>query len=170
MVKAVVTSAVAAILGGVFIGSAQAQDSDKGTLKVEKPIRIKIGGFFPSEGDSDTLFHAGIAYDIAKTKATNPLVYGAFLDYYGKDGNSLFGLGGTIRGYFTPAVAMTRFYGGVGLGAYFADSDGGGNETNFGGKLFAGVELNQGFFGEVDYVYPGTNRAAGIGASVGYRF
>jgi hypothetical protein len=160
----------AVVVASVGLTSGAHAQSDKSTVRVEKPIRVKLGAYFTMGDNSDTLFSAGASYDFGKTKATNPLVYSAYADYYTKDGSSLWGLGGSVRGYFTPAVSATRVYGGLGLGAYIFDPDGGSTKTNFGGKLFAGVEFNQGFFGEIDYTYPGDSDADGIGASIGFRF
>jgi len=157
------------------------------TQKVVKPFRIKLGAFFPSDGDArdalgDVWFSYGVSYDVFKTKATNPLIVSAYLDGYNKSksGNriNMVSIGPAVRYYFNPVVeAPTRFYGGAGLGAYFLNlkaSDGESeNKTKFGGKIFGGLEFGPGFFGEIDYTFiskiedfnPG-----GFDLQIGYRF
>jgi len=157
------------------------------TAKVMKPFRIKLGAFFPTDGDAkdalgDAFFSYGVSYDIFKTKATNPLIVSAYLDGYNasKSGNriNMISIGPAARYYFNPVVeAPTRFYAGAGLGAYFlnlkADNGDSENKTKFGGKVFGGLEFGPGFFGEVDYTWisevedfnPG-----GFDVQIGYRF
>jgi len=166
--KIVVGTAVFAASAGLA-SSAQAQVPNP-TENVEKPIRIKIGTLIPFDDLGENLFTVGASYDFGKSASATPTVYSAYLDAgFGGSDNRIIGLGGSFRYYFTPVLAVTRFYGGAGLGAYFTDL-GGETDTRFGGKVFLGAEFNQGFFGEVDVTFPGLDKQTGLGLSAGYRF
>jgi hypothetical protein len=157
------------------------------TVKVLKPFRIKVGAFFPTDGDAkdalgSTFISYGVSYDFLKTQAANPLIISAYVDGYNKSksGNRLnsIGVGPELRYYFNPVVATpTRFYAGAGIGAYFlnakADNGDSENKTKFGGKVFGGLEFGPGFFGEVDYTFISKVEdfnPSGIDLQVGYRF
>ncbi|MDX1932800.1 MAG: hypothetical protein SFU56_09365 [Capsulimonadales bacterium] len=185
-------------LGAGMATAANAQaDSSVPTAKPEKPWRVKLGAFFPGDGDvkdeiGSTLFSYGVSYDFLKTNLANPIIVGAYLDgatgSKKRDGVTLrlsyVGLGPTARYYFTPVTSATRVYGGVGLGVYFVNSKastrvGGAtlslsdDETKFGGKLLAGVESGQGLFGELDYTFISEineRNPGGFNVAVGYRF
>jgi opacity protein-like surface antigen len=167
------------------------------TSKVEKPWRIKIGAFFPTDGDvkdaiGSTFLSYGVSYDFFKTNVANPITVGAYIDgatnskknFGVTDRLTYWGIGPVGRYYFTPVTSPVRIYGGAGVGAYFIDlkssvsvdgvtysaSD---NKDRFGGKLLAGVESGQGLFGELDYTFiskiEDTN-PGGWNLGVGYRF
>jgi hypothetical protein len=159
---------------------------DAETFKVLKPFRIKLGAFFPTDGDvrdslGDVFFSYGVSYDFLKTKTANPVIIGAYLDGYNKSKsgariNSI-GIGPSLRYYFNPVVANpTRVYAGAGIGPYFINTKGNGNsenDTKLGGKVYGGVEFGPGFFGEVDYTLIGESHGvnpSGFNLSVGYRF
>jgi len=179
-----IAALVAASVAGFGAQNARAQVSDD-TLKVQKPFTIKLGAFFPSDGDvrdavGETFFSAGISYDFAKTQAVNPTVFGAYVDYFGKSDNGIrlnvFAIGPQAKFYFSPATAPSKFYGGVGVGYYSINARGGGaSETKgrIGGKLMLGYEFQGGFLAEADYNFisevQGVN-PSGAGLRLGYRF
>jgi hypothetical protein len=184
--------AVAAVIGlgmGLTASAhAQATASSTPTGKLQKPWRLKIGAFFPTDGDvkdslGNTFFSYGVSYDFVKTQVETPITLGVYVDgaTKSKDGGRLsyVGLGPSARYFFTPVVAPVRFYGGAGLGPYFVTVKAGDskNKTAFGGKLLAGVESNQGIFGELDYTFISSVsvggddvKPSGFNLSVGYRF
>lgn len=168
VVKFVVGMAAAAVFTGLA-PAAQAQVPAP-TEVVEKPIRIKIGTLIPFDDLGENLFTVGASYDFGKSASSTPTVYSAYLDAgFGGNDSRIVGLGGSFRYYFTPVLAVTRFYGGAGVGAYFTDL-GGETDTRFGGKVFLGAEFNQGFFGEVDVTFPGLEKQTALGLSGGFRF
>ena len=160
------------VLGG-FGTSAHAQTTIT-ALPVQKPFRIGLGAAFPTDGNKDTVFSAGAAYDFGKSTSTNPLIGGVYLDYYGKKSQSVFGGGLSARYLFAPATAPAQFYGGAGIGVYGNHTgNGSSTKTNIGGKLFAGYQLNSGPFAEVDYTVTQKNNGVNpdaINLRVGYRF
>ena len=171
MNKVVFAGLSAAVVGlGLFAGtSAHAQT----LLPVQHPFRIKLGAAFGSSGELKSSFFAGASYDFNKTTSTSPTVYEAYLDYYGKDRFNVTGIGVAARFNLASAFASSQPYAGVGLGFYDTHVSGSGNKGNFGGKIFAGYQLNQGLFAEADYSVTsknnGTNPNA-FGLRLGYRF
>ena len=195
MKKTLIVGILGALLGVVAGAGAQAQTPD---TTVVKPISIKVGAFFPGNGvvkdaTGNTWFKVGADYAFSKTDTANPLLTSVYVDYAGgsKHGNnaSLVGVGVAARDYFSKTSAGTSSgtsvspYAGAGIGVYFAHASGGGfskTETQLGGKIVLGAELNTGPFIEVGYnivpksftVVNGGNsiRLDGFDASVGYRF
>lgn len=164
------------------------------TLKVEKPIRVLAGIFSASNGTNKQRTAFGLGYDISKSTATNPSIYGVFLDYNSKKSGgvttSLTGVGVSGRFYLDSANAAGKSYALAGVGSFSlkmptgtsaaASSRAEGTTTSgsttaskLGGKLGIGYELNNGFLGEVDYTMiqkiSGTD-PGGINIRVGYRF
>jgi hypothetical protein len=169
LLKALVGGAAVAGCGVVFAPSAQAQVPSP-VSPVEKPIRVKIGTLIPTDDKGDATLYLGGSYDFGKSSSSHPTVYSAYLDAAFKDSdNRLVGLGASFRSYLTPPLVVTRFYAGAGIGAYFSKF-GNDDDTRFGGKVFAGAEFNQGFFGEADFTLPGISEQTGVGLSLGYRF
>ena len=74
------------------------------------------------------------------------------------------------------STSYGQVYVGAGLGAYFLNASGffgTSNNTRFGGKVFVGLDLTQGFFLEGGYTYIGSVQGinpSGFMASVGYKF
>jgi len=174
-----VTLAVLGSVGIVGTGMAHAQDDTKA---VERPYRIKVGGFFPTEGDvkdayGSTFFSGGVSWDFSKTLATNPTVFTLYTDYTrGERGDNtlgIWGLGVGARFLFAPANSSGQPYGELGLGYYNVDFSPGPSAGRVGGKLGLGYQLNQGLFGEVEYnlidKVEGVN-PSGVRLNVGYRF
>jgi len=118
---------------------AQAQTTPATDAAPQKPITIKLGAFFPSNGDTKNLgktwFAAGAEYAFAKPGTS--LLPLAYVDYTGKSkdlgtilddgaGNTIsgkisatsIGVGVGVRGYASTTGAITPFYG-AGLGVYF---------------------------------------------------
>jgi hypothetical protein len=167
--------AAAALLGAAALAPAAHAQTD--TMKVERPFRIKVGGYFPNDGDVKDSFGknfvtAGLAYDFAKTKATTPVIFSGYFDYVfeksrtennveGKLSN--FGVGVAARFLFTPPTAPTgQPYAELGLGYYNVmaklrgtvngvNIDEDENTGRFGGKVALGYQLNNGLFGEFEY-------------------
>jgi hypothetical protein len=196
MKKLIATLALAG-LGAFSATAANAQGTE--TTGVVKPISIKLGGNFISDGDTrkaigNPLVNIGVTYDFGKTVSANPLIYSAYLDYFiprskktdGVDARGeAIALGGQVRYLIVPPGAGSFVpYGGVGLGIYNARvrAEAGGdtfskNTTGVGGKLFLGAELASGILGEIDYnfipkinVPGGSAKFSGFGARIGYRF
>lgn len=135
-------------------------------MPVQKPITVKIGAFFPTDGNArdavgKTWFGAGADYAFRKTDAAAPILPLVYVDYAGKSGNGL---------------SLSTV--GAGIGAYFLNASGGGtsdNNTVLGGKVNVGVELNQGPFLEAAYQVTGkyknsSSNANGLSFMVGDRF
>ena len=171
------------------LGSARAADD---TLKVEKPIRVLAGIFNATNGTSKSRTAIGVGYDFTKSTATNPSVYGVYLDYNSKKTSgltsSLTGIGVSGRFYLESANAAGKPYALVGIGSYSlkgqisstaqASSRATATTTTtttskLGGKLGIGYELNNGFLGEIDYTTTqkiGGKDAGGTNIRIGYRF
>jgi Outer membrane protein beta-barrel domain len=154
------------------LGSAFAADD---TLKVEKPIRVLAGIFNATSGTNKSRTSLGVGYDFTKSAATNPSVYGVYLDYNGKKTagvtTSLTGVGVSGRFYLESANAAGKPYALVGLGSYTLKS--GASQSKLGGKLGIGYELNNGWLGEIDYTTVqkiGGVDAGGTNIRLGYRF
>ncbi len=179
---------IAALVGASVIGlgapRAHAQVSDD-TLKVQKPFTVKVGAFFPSDGDvrdavGNTFLNLGVSYDFAKTQAVNPTVFGVYVDYFAKSDDGIrlnvFAIGPQAKFYFSPATEAQKFYGGVGVGYYSVNARGGGaSETKgrIGGKLMLGYEFAGGVLAEADYNFIGDVEgvnSSGAGLRLGYRF
>lgn len=171
------TILMSALVLGIAATGARAADD---TLKVEKPIRVLLGGFSPKEsGGTGTWTSLGVGYDIQKTTATKPTVYGVYVDYATKKKsgvtNSLTGVGVSGRFYLDSANASGKPYAGIGLGSYTAKASGNGvsfNKSKFGAKAEIGYELNNGFLGSLSYntVKIEGGEAGGTSFRVGYRF
>lgn len=145
------------------------------TLKVEKPIRVLAGIFNASSGTNKSRTAFGVGYDFMKSSATNPTVYGVFLDFNSKKTagvtTSLTGIGVSGRFYLESANAAGKPYATAGLGSYTFKS--GTSQSKLGGKVGIGYELNNGFLGELDYTTAQKirgNDPGGINFRIGYRF
>lgn len=195
MKKTAMIGLLGLLLGTAAGAGAQAQTPD---TTVQKPISLKIGAFFPTDGNvkdgtHNTWIRAGADYAFAKTDAENPLLTSVYFDYAGSSsgGNhaNLYGLGVAARDYFNTNSTANGVVGsgtsvspyvGAGIGVYFLNASASGDEnktdTTVGGKVFLGAELNTGPFIEVGYnilpqkiSYYDVN-FSGFDATVGYRF
>jgi len=156
------------------------------SLNVQKPVTIKLGVFFPSNGSVEgnvghEFFAAGADVALSKSTAkltTVPLVYA---DYNGKssNGNHLYdtGVGIGVKQYLGEGPnSATTPYVGAGVGAYFDQASQPGfseNKTNLGYKLDVGYEFYHAAVVEADYTDGGSIhgiRANGLSLLVGYRF
>ncbi|BDI31850.1 hypothetical protein CCAX7_39010 [Capsulimonas corticalis] len=181
MKKTMIVSTIALLASVLGTSAAQAQDAP-----VQKPLSIKIGGYFPSGGDARTLgntwLHVGGDYAFGKTDTASPLLKLGYVDYSGKEKDGVrgqyIGVGLGVRAYANKATNTTvsPFYG-AGLGVYFEQAKGGGqtkNTTGVGLKASVGVELNQGAFIEGGYTYlpqkVSDTDLSGFSADLGYRF
>ncbi|MDX1932801.1 MAG: outer membrane beta-barrel protein [Capsulimonadales bacterium] len=177
----------AAVAGLVVVASeqARAQDPVRPALPVDRPWRVKLGAFFPTNGDltdvfGKTFFSYGASYDFGKTTAVNPIVYSGYFDGTTRSRSgariTYYSLGAQGRYYFNPVVDPVRTYAGGGLGIYLLNSTGSGdtdNDFRLGGKLLGGLEFNNGFFAEADYTLIGSVRGTtpnGFNVALGYRF
>ena len=175
-----IAAAMAVALGTVALigGAANAQ----GKADVVKPFTIKIGGEFFTDSDvkkfTKNAPSLGLVYDFGKTKATNPLVYSAYLDGLYKKTHgvklSIFGIGAQGRYLLAPADSKSGVpYLGAGVGVYFLKADPGQSKTRVGGKLLAGYELTNGLLGELEYNIIGEVEGTSFntfGVRLGYRF
>jgi len=184
MTKMTAAGLLSLALCGLAGAGAQAQGTD--AAPVTKPITIKLGAFFPSNGDlknvvGKTWFSAGADYAFSKVGDQQNLMPLAYVDYAGKSGNGLtldyIGVGPGVRYYLSaPAAGTTTPYVGAGLGAYFLHASGGGdsfNKTKFGFKLNAGVEFQQMYLLEANYTNAGSEsgtRLDGFNLQAGIRF
>lgn len=169
------------VTGGLTLASVAtfgaASFAQEGTLPVQKPFRVKLGGLFGGGkvestngteiGKIDYRFSAGLAYDFSKTTATSPVIFNIYADYFmGSDdktvGNVKFdteattlAIGIGARYLFAPAVGNAgQPYGELGLGYYSTKLDTGSNddtEGGLGGKIALGYQLSMGAFGEIEY-------------------
>jgi hypothetical protein len=176
-------SALASVLLTTVAGVAMAAPA---TAPVSEPTTIKVGAFFPTNGNDSnaagaTQITAGIDYAITKTTQTNPTIPSVYFDYQGGSRNGghedTYALGVAVRGE-SFSSSGTNPYIGVGIGAYDVDAKKGNNGTDknnvdFGGKIFAGLEFKGGFLVEANYqILPSEDgiNPSGFGAQVGYRF
>ena len=121
--------------------SAQAQPAKGAMVKVERPFRVKIGGFFPTNRVTKSevgknFFSFGATWDFAKNPGPVPVFYSVFFDNAGKTSNTdvtppgatgsvevgtergYSGLGVALRNYLVPEGSPYNFYVGGGLGIY----------------------------------------------------
>ena len=183
MKKTMIVSTVALLVSVLGTSAAQAQSTD---APVQKPISLKVGGFFPSSGDArqlgDTWLHVGADYSFGKSESDSPLLKLAYVDYAGKkkDGvtGQFVGVGLGVRSYANKTMTSTYSpYYGAGIGVYFEQGKGGGetkNQTGVGLKASLGLEMNQGAFIEAGYTYLPQKiehtDLSGFTADIGYRF
>ena len=176
-----------AALGGVFVYGMQSAQAQSATVPVQKPVTIKLGGFFPTsssgrDAGGSSQFSAGLDYALVKTTSSNPLLPSVYFDYQGGSRNGghtdSYGLGIAARDYVgSPALAQVSPYVGAGVGVYDEQLKRGGtnskNTVNVGAKLLAGVEFSQSFLVEVNYQFLPKHNGVnpdGFGAQIGYRF
>ncbi|HLK17130.1 MAG TPA: hypothetical protein VKT78_20165 [Fimbriimonadaceae bacterium] len=165
------------ILGAAATSSAQ-------STTVAQPIRIEIGGFFPTDtAVTSTLrkaaLYGGASYDMYKLGNGNNTMAGLYVDasYNSSGGLHLtqVGVGAQARVYSSTSSYGTFYFGG-GVGAYFMNANGffsSTNNTRVGGKVFVGIDLTQGFFVEGGYTLIGSVNGvnpSGFMAALGYRF
>ncbi|MDX1932796.1 MAG: hypothetical protein SFU56_09345 [Capsulimonadales bacterium] len=194
-----------AVCGGMMLvfgtAPAQAQAGSGAMIRVERPFRVKIGGFFPTNRETKSevgrnFFSFGATWDFGRNPGPVPVFYSVFLDSANKSGSTTVpstppvevgtrrgytGIGVALRNYLVPEGSPQNFYVGGGIGLYQFSRKSpelrngryesrGATNTRFGGKFFSGVELPQGYFGEIDYTLPGDSTGNGLTLSVGYRF
>ena len=124
-------------------------------------------------------------YAFTKTNTETPALTSLYVDYAGTDHAQLYSVGVAERGYFGQSAKGTGTsfspYLGAGIGAYFSHASGGGTSktnTQIGGKVFLGAELNSGPFVEAAYeilpqsthINGSSYRFDGFDVAVGYRF
>jgi hypothetical protein len=158
------------------------------TQQVNKPISIKLGAFLPSDGNVRDSFDSswlalGADYAFSKTAADTPVLPLAYLDYTGDSKHGvnaqLYGIGVGVRAYpnRNAGQEIIPFYG-AGIGLDFLHASGGGasstTNTQIGGKLELGAELNSGPFLEAEYQEVPQKvdgvRASGFNIMIGDRF
>lgn len=157
--------------------AAQASASTVSTTSPSS-LEIQLGAFFPNTGDArfvggQTQLTAGLDYTLSSTGGVAPSATNAFFDYTGgaKNGDYVHS-GGLGLQYQTTG----RGYLGAGLGVYntsVKSVDGlTGNVTGGGGKIFAGLNLDNRTSLELDYhVLPSTMgvNPSGVGLELGFR-
>lgn len=168
----------------LFAAMRTAASAQTFTPNVQDPYSIKLGMFFPSNGDArsaggSTQFSAGLDYALAKTTSDTPALPSVYFDYEGGASNGhidSFGLGAAIRTLTTSADNRFTPYVGAGAGVYYEDGNHNGNsDTNvgIGAKVFVGENIGQGLFVEGNYQFlPSTAgiNPSGFGVQLGYRF
>jgi hypothetical protein len=178
---------IVALIGLGALATAPAAHAQYFT-SVAQPIRVDIGGFFPTDSTVTstlrrTAIYGGVSYDINSSKGVNPTVEGIYLDASNNsDGGvhaTIIGLGVQARIYANgtnaPTTGSGSLYFGGGLGVYFVNTSflSDSNHTEFGGKVFLGYELTQGLFVEGGFTYitsvNGVN-PSGFTAVIGYKF
>ncbi len=149
-----------ALLGLGIAAVAPVAHAQMGT-SVADPIRVQIGGFFPTDSTVTsvlrrTALYGGISYDFMGGKGVNPTTEGVYVDasYNSGGGNhaTIVGVGVQARVNASTAGASAlgggNLYFGAGIGLYFINTNfvGSSNFQEFGGRVFIGYELPQGFF------------------------
>jgi hypothetical protein len=175
------------LLSLVLVAAAVPAVFAQGTEPVQKPISIKLGVYLPVKADvgdllGHTWFAAGADYAFSKTASATPILPLVYVDYTGSSKNGIkgdfVGVGLGFRAYMSRATNTTVApYYGAGIGAYFSHASGSGlsvNNTQLGGKVDIGAELNSGPFLEAAYqIIPqdvsGSN-LGGFNIMVGDRF
>jgi hypothetical protein len=176
-----------ALIGLGVLGIAPVANADY-TTSVAQPIRVDIGGFFPTDSTVTstlrrTALYGGVSYDIMGGKGVNPTTEGVYVDAsYNSSGGlhaTIVGLGVQARVSASSAggsmVGGGNLYFGGGLGVYFVNTSflASSNYTEFGGKVFVGYEFSQGFFLEGGFTYitsiNGVN-PSGFTAVIGKKF
>ncbi|MDX1932799.1 MAG: hypothetical protein SFU56_09360 [Capsulimonadales bacterium] len=200
MRNASIGRAALAVVGLTVVGGAAQAQNPVGTaasaigLGVKKPIRLSIGGYFPTDsslrnGVSKNFVRYGLSYDIWKNPVLIPVVVGAYVDgVFPKDkdtGSSensfrFIGVGIQAKKFINAPLLPASFFYGLGVGPYFTRAETAGRSENrsvFGGKVFIGAELAGTVFGTLDYTYlgkvstdGGDYKPSGFGASIGVRF
>jgi hypothetical protein len=154
-------------------GSALAETKD-----VEKPIRVLVGTYMPSNkalknATSSNWTSLGVSYDFGKTKSDKPWIYSLFVDNATKKkgtvNNTLTGFGLSGRYLLGTPNASSHTYLTAGIGSYRFKA-GSASESKVGFKLGGGYELSNGFFGELTAVQPGVKNTNGVEARLGFRF
>lgn len=126
---------------GAAAAGAQTPAQAQNTLPIQRPLRLKIGGLFPSDNKvkdflGKNVVFAGIGYDFAKTNGANPVTFEAFVDYgersrttnvvaFGSPAGArvaatgrLIGGGVAARYLFAPPTQAFQPYAGAGVGVY----------------------------------------------------
>ncbi len=166
-----ITIATLALVG--VAGSAMAETKD-----VEKPIRVLVGAYMPSNkavksATGKNWTSLGVSYDFGKTKSDKPWIYSLFVDNATKKkgtvSSTLTGFGLSGRYLFSTPNASSHTYLTAGVGSYRLKS-GASSQSKVGFKLGGGYELSNGFFGELTAVQPGVKNTNGVEARLGFRF
>ena len=114
-------------------------------------------------------------YEMGKTMAEKPMIYGVFLDFaqnrHSGTNNSETAFGVSTRYLSRTPLNSGRYFVGGGVGSY--DVKMGSSSSKVGGKLFGGYESNNGYYGEVTYhVINKINGSdpSSLGFAIGRRF
>lgn len=172
IVKSATVAGIA--LAAVAVLAPRAAHAQNTTLQpVQRPFSVKAGLNFPTDGDTDPVFKAGVTYDFNKSMANQPTLFNLYADYAGKGSQHFFGGGVGLKYIIGSPLAPSVPYVGAGLGIYGTHVEGSSDKTAFGGKVLAGYQFNAGYFAEADYTILGKNNnvnPGGFGLAVGYRF
>lgn len=190
--KALLVGTMAAGLCFGMTAGAFAQDEEDEVPEISaKPLRIRVIGGFPTDGDvkrivGSPIIGGGLAYDFKTFDAALPIHLAATVDYLSKSKTKnrtrvqagFLGIGVAPRVYFMPEDASLNFYAGIGAFLSFPNYKATvagievekANSPRLGGKIFSGVELNRTFFGEFEFAFPGSSALNSFNAALGYRF
>ena len=163
--------------------ASHAQIALPGQASFDKAFSVRAGAIFPSNGADksiagSTQLSLGADYAFSKLTPTMPSVSSVYLDYFGGSKNgghdTNFGLGVSER---SNSSSTKRFapYTGAGIGIYDQSVNNFYSKqyTTIGGKLFAGLQLEQGVFLEASYnlvaSHQGVNPSS-FGVQAGLRF
>ncbi len=178
MINKACLAAIGAAAAVALIGGPSAASTSPLALWPANSLDLRLGGYFPgSSGDKffggETQLTAGLDYHLSSTHGLTPSATGLYFDYMGGAKNAGYihtgGLGLDVRSMTGPA-----FFG-AGIGLYNTavrfNTGLSGNQTGAGGKLFAGVRLNNDASVQLDYhIMPsamGIN-PSGLGVEVGF--
>ncbi len=159
-----------------FGGAAHAQTE---IITGSKPLRLKIGGYFPTSGNTKNAFGKNLYAVGASYHLVRLLPFEAYADYadQSKSGGRLqiFDFGASVHfNLIPPALHIIGSpFVEAGLGYYSVKAGGGNTNNRLGGKVALGYELPFGVFGEAEYdVISKVNGydPSGYRLNIGYRF
>ncbi|MBC7804556.1 MAG: hypothetical protein H7145_00195 [Akkermansiaceae bacterium] len=154
----------------------------------EKPIRIQLGVFLPSDHSirdrtGDAYFSAGLGYDLkalSRRADRSEFQSGPYLDFASRERGGFqltdVAVGLQSRVYFAPKSRL-RPYVGAGLGGYYIKyrQENGSDDRKFtlGGKAILGLQDRSGLYFETNYTLIEKVRGdlpGGFNLQLGYRF
>ena len=173
------------LIGALALSSIVVASADP----LSNPWSVKVGAGWPMQAaaksdEGNTVLTAGLAYGLAKSNPSAPLMYSVYSDYAGGSNNGghiySYSLGLSARTFFSKPAGDTKNgcspYAGIGVGAYAVDDSYNNNSktvVNAGGKLFLGAEISGIYLVEVNYNWLPDCQGANpgyFGTQIGLRF
>jgi len=166
-----------AAFGAVTLFGATAR-AQADLLSGKKPFRLKIGGYFPTSGNTKSDFGKNLVAGGLSYRPLKLIPLDLYTDYTeaSKNGNKLqiFDFGVSTRHSLLPiSLPIGGPYIEGGLGYYNVKVGGGGTKSRIGGKVALGYESPIGIFGEAEYdIITKVNGydPSGYRLNIGYRF